>query len=119
MSGVFYYTFIRGFVFGGINYFVHGYNSRGKLEEKLLKVLFSTKILKSVLAIILAIVISGIAGNFAYKLVDNPSYVSFLSNLEILWIYFLSRFMHIKDMISPVKGVILALYTISFILLTY
>lgn len=119
LQGMFYYVCLQGFVIGVLNYIVHTHHLKGHVKDQLLKSLFSKKILKAGLMFIFAMILARCASTLAFKLSPNPSYVVLIGNLQIIWIYFLSKFLKVENTVPPAKGVILVIYAITFIILTY
>lgn len=118
VQGMFYYVFLQGLIIGIINYYIHVHHLHVKLKDDLLLTIFDKKVLKAGLLFVLAILAARFTVNAAMKLLPNPSWVVLISNLQIIWIYLASRTLHVKNVISPTKGVILAIYAITFIMLT-
>ncbi len=118
-QGLFYYVFFQGFIVGIINYFVHIHHLKGYVKNDLLITLFDRKVLKFGLLFILSMIVARMSTNVAFKLLPNPSYVVLITNLQIIWVWVVSKKMKLANVISPKKGVILAIYAITFIILTY
>ena len=119
IQAMFYYGFLQCLIMGIVNYFVHIHHLKGHVKKDLLLTLFDKKIMKAGLLFVLAVAGSRFACSAAFKLVPNPAYVNLITNLQIIWIYIASQFLHVKHTISPRKGIILAIYAITFIILTY
>lgn len=118
-QGMFYYVFLQGLIIGAMNYFVHIHHLKGHAKDQLLVTMFDKKVLKAGLLFIISMIIARFTTNVAFKLLPNPAYVHLICNLQIIWIYLASKTLHIKNSIPPAKGVILAIYAIMFIVLTY
>jgi len=119
LQGMFYYVFLQGLIVGTINYFVHVHHLKGHVKEDLLLSIFDKKIMKAGLLFVFTMIIARFCTNIALKLLPNPAYVPLIANLQIIWIFMLSKKLKLKNAISPKKGVILAIYAITFIMLTY
>ena len=118
-QGMFYYVCIQGLIVGTVNYFVHVHHLKGHVKDKLLISIFDKKVMKAGLLFIGSMLIARFTTNAAFKLLPNPAYVPLITNLQIIWVFFASKHLHMKNAISPKKGVILTIYAITFILLTY
>jgi hypothetical protein len=119
LQGMFYYVCLQGIIIGTINYFIHVHHLKGHLKEDLLLTIFDKRTLKAGLLFITAMIIARFLVNISFKLLPNPSWVVLICNLQIIWIYLASKKLHVKNVISPTKGIILAIYAITFIILTY
>ena len=119
LQAIFHYMWLQGLIIGIMNYFVHVHHLKGHVKDKLLITIFDKKILKGGLTILLLMIVAKAATSVAIKWLPNPSYVVFIGNLQIIWVYIIDRFIHLKNTIPPTKGLILAIYAVIFILLTY
>jgi hypothetical protein len=119
VQAISYYTCIQAFLIGAINYFMHIRHLKGHVKEDLLLTIFDKKVMKSGFSFVLIVLLCKVLMNSAYKAISSPSYVALIVNTQILWIYLLDKKMHIHSKIPPKKGVILAIFAIIFIVLTF
>jgi len=119
IQGVFYYPFIQGLLIGIFNYFIHIHHLHSHAKEKILQTVFDKKVLKGGLLLILSIALVRVFSNVSFKILPNPSYTNLIFNLQILWIYLASNKMKLQKTIPPAKGILLMIYAIMFIILTY
>lgn len=118
LQGMFYYVFIQALIVGVINYFVHIHHLKDHIKDKILLTVFDKDVMRAGLIFVLVMIIARMTTNIAFKFLDSPAHVALITNLQILWTYLVSKKMHLTNVISPTKGVILAIYAIMFIMLT-
>ncbi|MCV6599079.1 MAG: hypothetical protein OIF36_01160 [Alphaproteobacteria bacterium] len=119
LQAISYYTCIQALLIGTINYLMHIRHLKGHVKEDLLLNVFDKKIMKSGITFTLIVLLSKILMNSAFKAISNPSYVNLIVNTQIIWIVLLEKKLKIKSKIPPKKGIILAIFAIIFIVLTF
>jgi hypothetical protein len=119
LQAMFYYVFLQGLIIGVINYFLYIKHLSIRNKDQILLKLFEKRTVFVGFVFVFIVIIARFSSNLAFKYLDNPSYVVLISNMQILWIYLFGRHYKISYVISPIKGVLLAVFSVMFILLTY